>query len=232
MAAAAISAFLDALEGTSDIEAHSLMMLRHGHVIAAGWWAPYGRERPHALYSLSKTFTVTAVALAADEGLLALDEPVIACGVWNGTRLLPAQWVAAATSWQIPTEGHALATRPDWGRGYGYQMWMSSHGYRFDGARGQFCIVLPEQDAVIAMTAGSRNMQAMLDAVWEHLLPGFADAPLAEAHDADSRLENRLRQLALPALVAQAAPADRAGGPARPSFPTVATASSNAHSWR
>ena len=47
---------------------------------------------------------------------------------------------------------------------------MSRHGYRGDGAFGQFCVVLPEQDAVIAMTAGTEAMQAVLDAVWEHLL--------------------------------------------------------------
>ncbi len=338
--AGAIVAFIDALEDTQDVEAHSVMVLRHGRVIAAGWWAPYAQERPHALFSLSKTFTATAAALAADEGLVDFDEPVIAYfpeldseitdprvramlvrhvaamasghlddvwgravatdpanpvrgfllwppdrdpgsvfaynqaatytlativqrrtgqtvtryldsrllarlgagplraeqypagqdvgftgmyattgtiarlgqlylqrGVWDGARLLGQEWIAAATSVRIPTKGHALATRPDWAQGYGYQLWMSRHGYRFDGARGQLCLVLPEQDAVIVMTAGSGNMQAMLDAVWERLLPGFADAPLASA-DADARLENRLRQLALPPFPAQAAPAE------------------------
>ena len=62
---------------------------------------------------------------------------------------------------------------PDWRQGYGYQFWMSRHGYRGDGAFGQFCLVLPEQDAVVAMTGGTEAMQAVLDHVWDHLLPGF-----------------------------------------------------------
>ncbi|MBI0384676.1 beta-lactamase family protein, partial [Streptomyces albiflaviniger] len=70
-------AFLDAVEGAPDIEPHSLMILRHGRLIASGWWAPYTAERPHLLYSLSKSFTSTAAGLAVAEGLLDLDAPVI-----------------------------------------------------------------------------------------------------------------------------------------------------------
>src|ERR1022692_3537910 len=40
---------------------NSFMLLRHGHVVAEGWWAPYEAEAPHSLYSLSKSFTSTAV---------------------------------------------------------------------------------------------------------------------------------------------------------------------------
>ncbi|HKH55393.1 MAG TPA: serine hydrolase, partial [Propionibacteriaceae bacterium] len=50
---AAVMAFLDALEDRPDIEMHSVMVVRHGHVVAEGWWAPYSAERPHLLYSLS-----------------------------------------------------------------------------------------------------------------------------------------------------------------------------------
>ena len=50
---------------------------------------------------------------------------------------------------------------------------MSRHGYRGDGAFGQFCVVLPEQDAVVAITGGTEAMQAVLDHLWVHLLPGF-----------------------------------------------------------
>jgi hypothetical protein len=55
--AGAVEAFLDVLEGTSGIEPHGPMVLRHGHVIAAGWWAPYAVQRPHALYSLARALT-------------------------------------------------------------------------------------------------------------------------------------------------------------------------------
>src|SRR4051794_36733603 len=72
-----VHAFLDVVEGAPDIEPHSLMILRHGRLIASGWWAPYTAERPHLLYSLSKSFPSTAAGLAAAEGLLNLDDPVI-----------------------------------------------------------------------------------------------------------------------------------------------------------
>ena len=39
----------------------------------------------------------------------------------------------------------------DWVQGYGYQMWMCRHNaYRADGANGQYIIVIPDKDAVIA----------------------------------------------------------------------------------
>ena len=58
--APAIAAFLDAVEAAPDLELHSLMVLRHGQVVAEGWWAPYGPDEAHLLYSLSKSFTSTA----------------------------------------------------------------------------------------------------------------------------------------------------------------------------
>src|ERR1700722_12237869 len=74
---AAILRFLDALDERPDIEMHSLMVVRHGRVVAEGWWGPYRADRPQLLYSLSKSFTSTAAAFACDEGLLDLDDPVI-----------------------------------------------------------------------------------------------------------------------------------------------------------
>src|SRR5438105_11677726 len=61
---AAILGFLDAVEGHPDVEMHSLMVVRHGKVIAEGWWEPYAAGRPQLLYSLSKVFTSTAAAFA------------------------------------------------------------------------------------------------------------------------------------------------------------------------
>src|SRR6202521_4243900 len=76
VSSSAISALLDRLEEKS-IECHSLMVVRHGHVVAEGWWAPYSADRPHLLYSLTKSFTSTAAAFAAAEGLLDLDDTVV-----------------------------------------------------------------------------------------------------------------------------------------------------------
>jgi len=69
--------FLDAVHAAPDIELHSLMMLRHGQVVAEGWWHPYSAERVHLLYSLSKSFTSTAAGFAAAEGLIDLDATVL-----------------------------------------------------------------------------------------------------------------------------------------------------------
>src|SRR5207237_5567963 len=72
----AILAFVEAAD--SDIDAmHSFMLVRHGHVVAEGWWTPYDAKTPHVLYSLSKSFTSTAVGLAITEGKLSLDDEVL-----------------------------------------------------------------------------------------------------------------------------------------------------------
>ena len=44
--------------------------------MAEGWWAPYAADVPHVMYSLSKSFTSTAVGLVVNEGKLSLDDEV------------------------------------------------------------------------------------------------------------------------------------------------------------
>src|SRR5689334_14300162 len=73
---AAVHAVLDDLERRG-LEMHSLMVVRHGHVAAEGWWAPYSADRVHLLYSLSKSFTSTAVGFAVAEGRFRLDDRVV-----------------------------------------------------------------------------------------------------------------------------------------------------------
>src|SRR3954470_6083901 len=68
-----VDAFVDALAAMPDIELHSLMVVRHGHVVAERWWSPYHADAPHLLYSLSKSFTSTALGFAVAEGLVDLD---------------------------------------------------------------------------------------------------------------------------------------------------------------
>jgi CubicO group peptidase (beta-lactamase class C family) len=342
--ATGVHALLDALDAAPDIAPHSLMILRHGHLVAAGWWAPYAPDRPQLLYSLSKSFTGTAAGLAHGEGLLDLDAPVISYfpefaaditdprsramrvrhvasmasghtaetldraraldrdelvrgflllppdrdpgtvfaynqpatytlaalvqrvtgqsltaylrprlldplgigevgwlrdrsgrelgfsglhattdavarlgllhlrrGAWEGRRLLSEAWVAEATRSHVPTaDALGEGERKDWDQGYGFQFWMSRHGYRGDGAYGQFCLVLPEQDAVVAITSETVEMQRVLDLVWEHLLPAFGPAPLTGHEAADEALRGRLAGLALPAAPGKPAPPERA----------------------
>src|SRR5205814_1543293 len=99
-------------------------------------------------------------------------------GKWQGKQLLPEAWVAKATARQTSNGSNP---KSDWDQGYGYQFWRSRHGaYRGDGAFGQFCVVLPEQDAVIAITSGVKDMQSVLDVVWDKLLPALKPGPLAD----------------------------------------------------
>ncbi|MCU1425934.1 MAG: beta-lactamase, partial [Microbacteriaceae bacterium] len=75
LSSAALLRFVNALDELSD--AHSVMLLRHGRVVAEGWWHPYAAAQPHSLFSVSKSFTSMAVGFALEEGLLALDDTVV-----------------------------------------------------------------------------------------------------------------------------------------------------------
>src|SRR5882762_399393 len=75
VSSAALSDFVSALDQIDGM--HSLMVLRHGHVIAEGWWDPYDAAHNHILYSLSKSFTSTAVGFAVAEGKLSIDDEVL-----------------------------------------------------------------------------------------------------------------------------------------------------------
>ena len=68
--------FLDAA-AKGNTEFHSFMLVRHGKVIAEGWWNPYRADLRHTLYSCSKSFTATAIGFAVQEKKLSLDDKVI-----------------------------------------------------------------------------------------------------------------------------------------------------------
>lgn len=76
ISSAGISKFLTAIKESGQ-EFHSLMILRHGHVVPEAWWSPYSSEHRQQLYSLSKSFTGTAIGLAVAEGLLSVEDPII-----------------------------------------------------------------------------------------------------------------------------------------------------------
>lgn len=125
-------------------------------------------------------------------------------GVWRGNRILPAAWVEAATTFQMSNEADPPS---DWTQGYGYQFWLCRHGaYRGDGLFGQYCIVMPEQDAVLAMTGavGLFDMQPPLDLVWELLLPAMGHETLGEDAASLNRLTEKLSSLHLPLVQGQA----------------------------
>ena len=336
VSSAALLQFLE--EAEQKINAlHSVMMVRHGQVIMEGWWAPYAAGDPHELYSLSKSFTSTAVGLAVADGKLSVDDPVLGFfpeeapakpsvnlramrerdlltmstghhsedlqgfsytteesvvkrflalpvahkpgtlfvyntaatyvlsaivqkatgrtildylrprlfeplgiadptweaskqgvsmggfglsirtediarfgqlylqrGRWEGKQLMPASWVDSATSrWM----SNGSSPTSDWDQGYGFQFWRCRNGaYRGDGAHGQNCIVLPQHDAVIAITAGTRDLQGVLNVVWAKLLPAFQDGALADDAPAQAKLQRKLASLSLRKPVAVATP--------------------------
>lgn len=353
ISSAAVAAFVKALEEHSHpLDAvQGFMLLRHGQVAAEGWWAPYGPQSPHSMYSLSKSFTSTAIGLAVAEGRLTVDDPVLAFfpadapanpsanlqamrvrhllamntgheedttqrvfwgrsnlpaenntepnwpraflrlpverepgswfvyntaatymlsaiitqltgetllgylrprlfdplgienptwesdprginlggtglhiklediarfgqmylqgGVWEGRQVVPAAWVTEATA--AHSDNSNTQSTPDWSVGYGYQFWRCRHnGYRGDGAFGQYCIVMPEQDAVLAMISGVRDMQVVLDNVWAHLLPAISSQSLPADAASHSALRARLANLALPLVPGVPAPPDAA----------------------
>ncbi len=71
----AIAEFFKALD-EGGYEVHGLMILRHDKVVAEHWWAPYGPQYPHAMYSATKSFTGAAIGFAVQEGLLKVSDKV------------------------------------------------------------------------------------------------------------------------------------------------------------
>jgi CubicO group peptidase (beta-lactamase class C family) len=332
VSSSAVLAFVDAADKVESM--NSFMLLRHGHVVAEGWWAPYDARSPHSLYSLSKSFTSTAVGLAVAEGRLSVDDEVLKFfpdeapsepgnnvkamrvsdllrmstghqtepprkadepwaktflahpvpfkpgthflyntsatymasaivqkatgqtvldylrprlfeplgienptweaspqgvtaggyglsvrtediarfgqlylqeGKWQGRQLVPEAWVDAATARQT---SNGSSPKSDWDQGYGYQFWRCRHGaYRGDGAFGQYCVVLPEQDAVVVITSGVKDMQSVLNLVWDKLLPAMKSSlPLPADDAAGEKLRQRLKGLTLRAQDGSASP--------------------------
>jgi CubicO group peptidase (beta-lactamase class C family) len=107
-------------------------------------------------------------------GLLFLQQ-----GVWNGKQLLPEGWVEQASACRIESfPGNAVDGMhyPDseWGQGYGFQMWRCKHNvYRADGALGQFIFIMPDKNAVIAITSNTQNTGKEISLVWDCLLPAL-----------------------------------------------------------
>jgi CubicO group peptidase (beta-lactamase class C family) len=116
-------------------------------------------------------------------------------GKWNGKQLVPEAWVAEATSKHIPNGANPSS---DWNQGYGYQFWRCRHNaYRGDGAFGQYCVVMPEQDAVLAINSGLGDMQAVLNLAWEHLLPAMKPETLPGG-GGSGELKRKRHELSVP----------------------------------
>ena len=117
------------------------------------------------------------------EDLAKMGQLLLQKGEWNGKQLIPAEWVAEMSKKQVErinpgtriedaaAKGLTKETS-DWMQGYGYQMWRCRPGcFRADGARGQYIIVVPDKNAVIAITSNVENLQGELNLVWDNILP-------------------------------------------------------------
>jgi CubicO group peptidase (beta-lactamase class C family) len=89
-------------------------------------------------------------------------------GQWQGRQLVSSAWIDNAGRPQINTR----SSRPDCGIGYGFGFWPCRYGaFRADGKKGQFVVVLPRQDAVVAINSNEEKPYPILYAVWEEILP-------------------------------------------------------------
>lgn len=129
-------------------------------------------------------------------------------GMWEGERILAPEFVERATTLQNESASEAINNPPakDNFVGYGYQIWMCRPKgvYRADGAMGQFTIVAPDKDLIIAITenaSGAHWAQAVLDTMWEFLdkIDAHEKAESWEDSAASEHLFRRLKSLALPA---------------------------------
>ena len=115
-------------------------------------------------------------------------------GLWGEARLLPEEYVCAATAKQIDNaiRGHA---------GYGYQIWRErDNGFSFRGMGGQFALGFPDQGFLftcIADIQGAPAGSTIPDVMYEELYPYLADAPLAADDAAHAELTAKIQQLAV-----------------------------------
>jgi len=146
--------------------------------------------------------------LATTEDNLRLMKLYADGGVWEGERILAEDYVKLATTLQNESASEEKVNPPakDNFVGYGYQIWMCRPEgvYRADGAMGQFTIVVPDRDMLIAITenaagaTGGVAPQQTLDYMWEFLdeIPAGKGEPI-DAGEEQAALAKRMKALAL-----------------------------------
>jgi hypothetical protein len=112
--------------------------------------------------------------------------------VWNGKQVISKDWVTEASAKHINNGKNDSS----WGYGYGYQFWLNPPGgYRADGAFGQYSMILPKLDAVVAITSQSIETKKTMQIVWDVLLPEMKDAPLSKNSASHNELVDELNAL-------------------------------------
>lgn len=157
---------------------------------------PLGIERPFWATNSQGTALGGYGLRVRTEDIACFGQLYLQRGRWGDRQLLPAAWVDLATSRQVSNGSNP---RSDWDQGYGFQFWRCRHeAYRGDGAFGQYCVVLPRQDAVIVITSAVKDMQAVLNLIWDKLLPAFQPKRLKSDRHAHQALVDMLERLRLP----------------------------------
>ncbi|PON28937.1 hypothetical protein TGAM01_v202045 [Trichoderma gamsii] len=101
-------------------------------------------------------------------------------GMWKGKRILPEKWVQQATKAQR-------------GNLYGYQWWVCEDGsYKARGMFGQLCIVWPDFDAVLAVTAAVSRRAAALEELIDKHIPGLLASRNKDAVGSQRPLDHHL----------------------------------------
>ncbi len=135
------------------------------------------------------------------EDMAKLGQLYLQKGKWNGNQILPEAWVEEATTAKIiqhPDLSQAKKDSSDWEQGYCYQIWRCRHnGYRADGAYGQYIVVLPELDAVVAIQAETSDLQNELNLVWDYILPSIKKSKLPRDEKAEYALKAKVANLAI-----------------------------------
>lgn len=122
-------------------------------------------------------------------------------GKWNGQQLLDADWVREAVSCQVSNQENPtpnLMDAPDFQSGYGYQIWRlrKEDAYMASGGFGQYVMVFPKKDAVVAMTCGTHE-DHLFENVWKELYPALKD-DTADDMTSDQALQERMSRLTIP----------------------------------
>ncbi len=111
-------------------------------------------------------------------------------------------YIKEATAKRIETSGSRFGLL-DTFSGYGYQIWMNSHGYMFYGMGSQLIIAIPDKDMAIAVTAdtqGISNAESLIfDAVWK-IADSAASSAIEENPSSLAELEETISSLSLKAV--------------------------------
>ena len=115
-------------------------------------------------------------------------------GMWNCKQVIPAAWIEQATQMHIRTD--SVPRHREWAQGYGYHFWLCTDGrFRGDGSEGQFCIVSPRQNMIVAATACTQNLTGEHDLFDEYLFNDARQTPASPEEQA--AYAERLKTLAV-----------------------------------